>query len=109
MGPPLREARLLLRLGKLPFALRKTTAVIPFTVLVYGVNDRTVLDGVETPRALLVLKIVDKPHTGSPRWSPTKQSILASLPDFFMRIALLIMLTLCLALLLFCLHGMCLL
>jgi len=66
-GPTLRQVRLLLRLCKLPFAFLKTTAVIPFTVLVYGINCRTVLQGLEAPRTLLVLEIVGKPHTKSPR------------------------------------------
>ena len=57
---PLRQVRLLLRLCKLPFALLKTTAVIPFTVLVYGVNGIAVLHGLEAPRTLLVLEIVGK-------------------------------------------------
>ena len=55
-----------MRLCKLPFAFLKTTAVIPFTVLVYGINSITVLHGLEAPRTLLVLEIAGKPHTKSP-------------------------------------------
>src|SRR4029453_19346104 len=68
MGSTLRQVRLLLCLCKLPFALLKTTAVIPFTVLVDGVNGMAVLQGLEAPRTLLVLDIVGKPHTKSPRF-----------------------------------------
>ena len=74
----LRQVRLLLRLCKLPFAFLKTTAVIPFTVLVYGVNGIAVLQGVEAPRTLLVLEIVGKPHTKSPRFfsfTPVRNNI----------------------------------
>jgi hypothetical protein len=53
-------------LCKLPFALLKTTAVIPFTVLVYGVKGIAVLQGLEAPRTLLVLEIVGKLHKKSP-------------------------------------------
>ena len=62
------QVRLLSCLCKLLFPLLKTTAVIPFTVLVHGVNRVTVLDGLEASRTLLVLKIVGKPHTKSPRF-----------------------------------------
>ena len=54
------------RLCKLPFALLKTTAVIPFTILVDGVNRMTVLNGLEAPRTFLILEIVVKAHTKSP-------------------------------------------
>jgi hypothetical protein len=66
----LHQVRVLSRLGKLPFALLKTTAVIPFPVLVHGVNRTTVLDGLEAACTLLVLEIGGKPHTGSPRRVP---------------------------------------
>jgi len=59
--------RLLLCLCELPFALLKTTAVIPFTVLIDGVNGRAVVQRLEASRTLLVLEIVGKPHTKSPR------------------------------------------
>jgi len=65
-GATLRQVRLLLRLCKLPFAFLKTTAVIPFTILVDGINGRTVLQRLEAPRTLLVLEIDGKPHTTSP-------------------------------------------
>ena len=64
----LHQVRLLSRLGKLPFALLKTTAVIPFTVLIDGVNGRAVVHRLEASRTLLVLEIVGKPHTKSPRY-----------------------------------------
>ena len=54
-------------LCELPFALLKTTAVIPFTVLIDGVNGRAVVQRLEASRTLLVLEIVGKPHTKSPR------------------------------------------
>ena len=54
-------------LCELPFALLKTTAVIPFTVLIDGVNGRAVVHRLEASRTLLVLEIVGKPHTKSPR------------------------------------------
>src|SRR5215468_2947728 len=40
--------------------------MIPFTILVYGINGRTVLQRLEAPRTLLVLEIVGKPHSKSP-------------------------------------------
>jgi hypothetical protein len=52
--------RLLSRRCKLPFTLLKTTAVIPFTILVDGVNGMTALDGLEAPRTFLILEIVGK-------------------------------------------------
>ena len=58
----LRQVRWLLRLCKLPFALFKTTAVIPVTVLVDGINGRAVLQGLEAPRTLLVSEIAGKSH-----------------------------------------------
>lgn len=54
-------------LCELPFALLKTTAVIPFTVLIGGVNGRAMVQRLEASRTLLVLEIVGKPHTKSPR------------------------------------------
>jgi hypothetical protein len=63
----LRQVRLLSRRCKLPFALLKTTAVIPFTILIDGVNGMTVLNRLEAPCAFLILEIVGKPHTKSPR------------------------------------------
>ena len=51
-----------MRLCKLPFALFKTTAVIPVTVLVDGINGRAVLQGLEAPRTLLVSEIAGKSH-----------------------------------------------
>jgi hypothetical protein len=61
------QVRLLLRVGKLPLALLKTTAVIPFPLLVDGVNGLSVLEGLEASRTFLVLEIVGKPHTKSLR------------------------------------------
>jgi len=71
---PLYQVCLLSRLGTLPFALLKTAAVIPFPVLVHGVNRPTVLDGLEASCTLLVLEISGKPHTGPPRRFPLSSS-----------------------------------
>jgi hypothetical protein len=59
--------RLPSRLGKLSFAFLETTAVIPFTILVDGVDGMAVLEGLEAPRTLLVLEIIGKRHPQSPR------------------------------------------
>ena len=61
-----RQVRLLPRLRKLPFALLETVAMIPFIVLVHGVNGCAALDWLAAPRAPLVLEIAGKHHTRAP-------------------------------------------
>src|SRR5262249_22214925 len=82
MDHSLHQVRLLSRLGKLPFTLLKTTAVIPFPLLVHSVKRPSVFDGLKASCTLLVLEIIGKPHTGSPRrfrTSPSSRSVHPSL------------------------------